>query len=79
MSALKGLKPIAQGIALGFYVGVEIFALKVQKHQAAIVRFCPYRAEVCLQHKNPGRCPGLFAAAPLGRRWVTPLAGDYAG
>ena len=21
-------------------------------------------------HKNPGRCPGLLAAAPLGRRWV---------
>jgi len=58
MSALKGLKPIAQGIALGFYVGVEIFALKVQKHQAAIVRFCPYRAEVFLRHITQGAALG---------------------
>ncbi len=56
--ALKGLKPIAQGIALGFYGGVGIIALKVQKHQAAIVRFCPYRAEVRLRHITQGDALG---------------------
>ena len=36
--------------------GAKAFALSARKKQHL--------------HKNPGRCPGLLAAAPLGRRWV---------
>jgi len=60
---LKGQKLLAQGSALGCMmqgearpVRAKAFALSARKKQHL--------------HKNPGRCPGLLAAAPLGRRWV---------
>ena len=60
---LKGQQLLAQGSALGCMmqeearpVRAKAFALSARKKQHL--------------HKNPGRCPGLLAAAPLGRRWV---------
>ena len=60
---LKGQQLLAQGIALGGAmhgdqrpIGAKAFALSARKFPR--------------QHKNPGRCPGLLAVAPSGRRWV---------
>ena len=60
---LKGQQLPAQGNALGCMmqgearpVRAKAFALSARKKKHL--------------HKNPGRCPGLLAAAPMGRRWV---------
>ena len=69
---LKGQQLLAQGSALGCMmqeearpVRAKAFALTARKKQHL--------------HKNPGRCPGLLAAAPLGRRWVLVVGGCCSG
>ena len=69
---LKGQQLLAQGSALGCMmqedyrpIGAKAFALTARKKQHL--------------HKNPGRCPGLLAAAPLGRRWVFVVGGCCSG
>ena len=58
--APKGQQLTAQGIALGFCVGVVFFALKVQK-------LLPLQGGLPLASYNPGRCPGLAAIGLSGR------------
>ena len=65
--ALKGQKPLAQGIALG------TTAIKKAPCKGKSFANCRnYKAfaltgrQVCA-HNNPGRCPGLRASAPSGR------------
>ena len=64
--ALKGQKLLAQGIALGFRTDtkkrpVRAKALKTSR------KLLPLQGAMFSSIKNPGRCPGLGAAALTGR------------
>ena len=60
---LKGHQLQAQGSALGC-------TMQGEARPARAKAFALTAREIQRPHKNPGRCPGLLAAAPLGRRWV---------
>ena len=64
---LKAQKPLAQGNALGI-IAVYKTPCKGKSFVYCLVieSFCPFRA-TGLDHKNPGRCPGLGASALSGR------------
>ena len=64
--ALKGQKLLAQGSALGFRTDtkkrpVRAKALKTSR------KLLPLQGVMFASIKNPGRCPGLGAAALTGR------------
>ena len=65
--ALKGQKLLAQGSALGILAFNKTPCKgKSFVYCLLIESFCPFRA-TGLDHKNPGRCPGLGASALSGR------------
>ena len=73
--ALKAQLLSAQGNALGHGTRPTIPApckgsyIKIERCNLAIeLCSCPYRAQFLYPYANPGRCPGLTAVAPLGRK-----------
>ena len=69
---LKGHQLLAQGSALGC-------TMQGEARPARAKAFALTARKIQRPHKNPGRCPGLLAAAPLGRRWMLVVVRADAG
>ena len=64
--ALNGQKLLAQGIALGFRTDTKKRPVRAKAFYM-FLKLLPLQGAMFSSIKNPGRCPGLGAAALTGR------------